>query len=160
MNVINVDFTNRQRVDKALEDKRETPELIREFLTAYEVPSNARSVALYETLIREEAKEVREAAAHLLKELTDLEYVLEAHRQVGGDSELGADIIEDELDVNQLLALMDAYEADVERIAMLRVHYSNMSKLGDDGRPVRRPEDGKVLKGPNYKPCELEDLLR
>lgn len=29
------------------------------------------------------------------------------------------------------------------------VHRSNMSKLGRDGRPIRR-HDGKVLKGPNY----------
>ena len=42
--------------------------------------------------------------------------------------------------------------------AMHRVHTSNMSKLGDDGKPVTR-EDGKVLKGPNYKPPNLEDLV-
>jgi predicted HAD superfamily Cof-like phosphohydrolase len=29
------------------------------------------------------------------------------------------------------------------------VHASNMSKLGQDGKPIYR-EDGKVLKGPNY----------
>ena len=29
------------------------------------------------------------------------------------------------------------------------VHHSNMSKLGEDGKPIYR-EDGKVLKGPNY----------
>ena len=41
--------------------------------------------------------------------------------------------------------------------AMDRVHKSNMSKLGEDGKPIRR-EDGKVLKGPNYAPPYLEDL--
>lgn len=35
------------------------------------------------------------------------------------------------------------------------VHKSNMSKLGEDGKPVYR-EDGKVLKGPNYKEPDLE----
>ena len=39
-----------------------------------------------------------------------------------------------------------------------RVHRSNMSKLGDDGKPIYR-EDGKVLKGPNYQPPELDDLF-
>ena len=29
------------------------------------------------------------------------------------------------------------------------VHRSNMTKLGEDGRPMYR-EDGKVMKGPNY----------
>ena len=42
--------------------------------------------------------------------------------------------------------------------AMNRVHESNMSKLGEDGRPILR-EDGKVLKGPNYKPPTLTDLI-
>ncbi len=41
--------------------------------------------------------------------------------------------------------------------ALDRVYQSNMSKLVD-GKPLRR-EDGKVLKGPNYKPPYLEDLL-
>jgi len=39
-----------------------------------------------------------------------------------------------------------------------RVHRSNMSKLGDDGKPIYR-EDGKVLKGPNYQPPDLTDLF-
>ena len=42
--------------------------------------------------------------------------------------------------------------------ALNRVHESNMSKLDDDGNPIYR-EDGKVLKGPNYKPPNLEDLF-
>jgi predicted HAD superfamily Cof-like phosphohydrolase len=41
--------------------------------------------------------------------------------------------------------------------ALDRVHESNMSKLVD-GKPLKR-EDGKVLKGPNYKPPYLEDLI-
>ena len=42
--------------------------------------------------------------------------------------------------------------------ALHRVHTSNMSKLDEDGKPIFR-EDGKVLKGPNYKPPNLEDLV-
>ena len=42
--------------------------------------------------------------------------------------------------------------------ALNRVHISNMSKLDEDGKPIRR-EDGKVLKGPNYKPPDLSDLI-
>lgn len=41
--------------------------------------------------------------------------------------------------------------------ALDRVHQSNMSKLVD-GKPLKR-EDGKVLKGPNYKPPYLTDLV-
>ena len=48
-------------------------------------------------------------------------------------------------------------EWDLEE-ALHRVHKSNMSKLGLDGKPIRRV-DGKVLKGPNYAPPELNDLV-
>ena len=43
--------------------------------------------------------------------------------------------------------------------AMNRVHESNMSKLDKDGKPIYR-DDGKVLKGPNYKPPDLSDLVK
>jgi predicted HAD superfamily Cof-like phosphohydrolase len=42
--------------------------------------------------------------------------------------------------------------------AFIRVHESNMSKLGVDGKPVLR-EDGKILKGPNYAKPDLLDLV-
>lgn len=38
-----------------------------------------------------------------------------------------------------------------------KVHESNMSKLGDDGKPIYR-EDGKVLKSSNYKEPDLSGL--
>lgn len=38
------------------------------------------------------------------------------------------------------------------------VHRSNMTKLGEDGRPVLR-EDGKSLKGPLYDPPRIAELL-
>lgn len=39
------------------------------------------------------------------------------------------------------------------------VHHSNMSKLGIDGKPVKR-EDGKILKGPGYFEPDIESILR
>jgi hypothetical protein len=33
-----------------------------------------------------------------------------------------------------------------------------MSKLGLDGKPLKN-SSGKVLKGPNYKPANLADLV-
>lgn len=38
------------------------------------------------------------------------------------------------------------------------VHKSNMSKLGEDGKPIYR-EDGKVLKGKNYFKPDLTKFL-
>lgn len=84
-------------------------------------------------LVKEEYAEVLEAetAEDLLKELADLAYVT-----FGFAAEFGWDLDE----------------------ALRRVHASNMSKLGDDGNPIYR-EDGKVLKGPNYEPPHLGDLV-
>ena len=42
--------------------------------------------------------------------------------------------------------------------AMRRVHISNMSKLDENGNPIYR-EDGKIIKGPNYKEPEMKDLV-
>jgi NTP pyrophosphatase (non-canonical NTP hydrolase) len=50
-----------------------------------------------------------------------------------------------------------AYGLDLDT-AMQRVYESNMSKLDDNGNPIYR-DDGKVLKGPNYKKPELGDLV-
>lgn len=38
------------------------------------------------------------------------------------------------------------------------VHASNMSKLGTDGKPIHR-EDGKVIKGANYKRPDVARVL-
>ena len=38
------------------------------------------------------------------------------------------------------------------------VHSSNMSKLGEDGKPIYR-EDGKVLKGKNFREPNLNKIL-
>lgn len=38
------------------------------------------------------------------------------------------------------------------------IHRSNMTKLGPDGKPIYR-EDGKILKGEDYEPPNLEKIL-
>lgn len=42
--------------------------------------------------------------------------------------------------------------------AFYEVHRSNMSKLGPDGKPIKR-EDGKILKGPNFTPPDLTPYI-
>ena len=46
---------------------------------------------------------------------------------------------------------VDALLAEVQR--------SNMSKLGEDGKPIFR-EDGKVLKGPKFSPPDIAKVLQ
>ena len=42
--------------------------------------------------------------------------------------------------------------------AFREVHRSNMSKLGPDGKPIKRA-DGKVLKGPHFTPPKLDAYI-
>ena len=114
------------------------------FREAYQI-ANTNSLATrtrQRNLITEEFKEFLEAdgmlfrvspefPANCLKELADLVYVCYQYA-----TNMGWDLDE----------------------AMHRVHESNMSKLDEYGKPILR-EDGKVLKGPNYKPPNLEDLV-
>lgn len=44
--------------------------------------------------------------------------------------------------------------------AFTEVHESNMSKLNTDGQPVKHPETGKVLKGPNYFQPDLHTIIQ
>ena len=50
-----------------------------------------------------------------------------------------------------------AFNIDLDK-AMTLVFESNMSKLDDNGMPLYR-EDGKVLKGPNYKKPNLSSCI-
>lgn len=47
-----------------------------------------------------------------------------------------------------------SFNIDIDKV-FKEVHRSNMSKLGEDGKPIYR-EDGKVLKGPNYSEAQIE----
>ena len=38
------------------------------------------------------------------------------------------------------------------------IQRSNMSKLGEDGKPIYR-EDGKVMKGPNYFQPDIQSIM-
>ena len=54
-----------------------------------------------------------------------------------------------------------AIEMGIVMPGIIRViQESNMSKLGEDGKPIYR-EDGKVLKGPNFKEPDIySELVR
>ena len=42
--------------------------------------------------------------------------------------------------------------------AFNRVHLNNMTKIGPDGKVIRNAA-GKILKGPDFVPVDLSDLL-
>lgn len=127
---------------------------VREFHIAFEQPAPAfptplpdDDVRLRMRLIREEYEEVMADCSKLLKakrmcdkidhmrallkELADLRYVVE-----GTAVALGMDID-------------GAFE---------EVHRSNMSKLDEEGRPVK-DAGGKAMKGPNYSPADMTKFV-
>jgi len=53
--------------------------------------------------------------------------------------------------------ITEGLQDSIERV-FDEVHASNMSKLGTDGKPIKRA-DGKVLKGENYKEPDLSFLI-
>ena len=99
---------------------------------------------LQRRLITEETKEFDEAATLLLYSPNDLSLQTEVLKEL-------SDVV---FVCYQFAA---AFGLDLDT-AMQRVFDSNMSKLGEDGKPHYR-EDGKVLKGPDYKPPHLDDLI-
>jgi predicted HAD superfamily Cof-like phosphohydrolase len=93
-------------------------------------------VGLRLALIEEEVGELRAAA-----EVGDLTGIADAL----------ADIV--------YVAYGSAHVYGIDLDAVLdEVHASNMTKLGADGRPVRRA-DGKVLKGPRYRAPDVAAVL-
>ena len=50
-----------------------------------------------------------------------------------------------------------AFGIDLDK-CFSEVHRSNMSKLGEDGKPIYR-EDGKVLKGESFSEPNLKEVL-
>lgn len=131
-----------------------------EFMKKFDTPLNPE---FWNKLVLEELEEAEEAFLHLLKEMADLQYVL-IGRMVGqmktGESLAFSPQV---LKRAQTIALAvngieNGLQRDIVDEAFLRVHMSNMSKLGANGEVLRR-EDGKVLKGPNYQPPNLKDLL-
>jgi len=101
-----------------------------------ELPDDETSKLRLE-LIAEELGELEEAIANkdlveIADALTDILYVT-----YGAGHAFGLDL--------------DSCFREVQR--------SNMSKLGEDGKPIYR-EDGKVLKGPNYSEPDLKKTLQ
>ena len=94
-------------------------------------------------LIREETEEFIEAYQNCLKDAANFRARESALKEL-------ADVVY----VCFQFAAAAGWELDE---ALARVHRSNMSKLVN-GKPLKR-EDGKVLKGPNYEPPYLTDLI-
>ena len=138
--------------------QRTREQKVQEFHEAMGLPVNGQPtyhiLELRRCLIMEEAQEVCDVLQemeicqiygkdptpqqweHLLKELADLQYVLSG----------------------TLVSFNRTNKVDFDA-AFNRVHDSNMSKLDDNGQPIRDSTTGKVMKGPNYEEANLGGLI-
>lgn len=115
---------------------------VREFMEAFDQEvkkkpewPDADTVNLRVDLIEEEYDELKQAVYSYDGTITDV-----------------ADALCDILYV--VYGMAHSYGIDIDE-CFREVHVSNMSKLGEDGKPIYR-EDGKVVKGPNYRPPDLK----
>lgn len=123
-----------------------TLEQVQEFHETYGLPvkdspdiSDAKTNQLRINLLAEEVEELKEALdagdmVEVLDALTDIQYVLDG-------------------------AYLSFGLHHVKTAAFEEVQRSNMSKLGEDGKPIVRPEDGKILKGPNYFKPDIAQFI-
>ncbi len=123
-----------------------TLEQVQEFHETYGLPveteqttGSEQTKSLRINLLQEELDELKEALesddmVETLDALIDLQYVLD-----GAFLSFGLQTVK-----------MDAFN---------EVHRSNMSKLGEDGQPIRREGDGKVMKGPNYFKPDMTQFI-
>ena len=124
-----------------------TLEQVQEFHETYGLPvrdepdlSCKQTNELRINLIAEELEELQQAikdndAVEVLDALIDLQYVLDG-------------------------AFLSFGLQDVKEAAFNEVHRSNMSKLGEDGKPIVREGDGKILKGPNYFKPDMTQFVK
>ncbi len=129
------------------ENKKTTLEMVQEFHETYGLPvadeqttGSEQTKELRINLLQEELDELKEALAEndpieTLDALIDLQYVLDG-------------------------AFLSFGFQGVKGAAFNEVHRSNMSKLGEDGKPIRREGDGKVMKGPNYFKPDMVQFIK
>ena len=125
---------------------KSTLEMVQEFHETYGLPveneqttGSEKTKELRINLLQEELDELKEALENndmqeTLDALVDLQYVLDG-------------------------AFLSFGMQGVKQAAFDEVHRSNMSKLGEDGKPIRRESDGKVMKGPNYFKPDLAQFI-
>lgn len=98
----------------------------------------------------------------LKEELNELANSLRSEHSLNHTrEELNAEVLDALCDLQVVLdgAFLALGFWKVKQQAMEEVHRSNMSKLGADGKPIYRA-DGKILKGPNYTPPNLEQFVK
>ena len=129
-----------------MKDYHTNSDKVRDFMTSFDEEIKKKPdwpeedvINLRIELIDEEFKELKEAVYSNDGTITDV-----------------ADALSDILYVTYGMA--HSFGINIDE-CFREVHVSNMSKLGEDGKPIYR-EDGKVIKGPNYSPPNLTEYTK
>lgn len=93
--------------------------------------------------------DIREARAYIYAEAWP-------RTQYATSTTLAADAL---ADLDYVIAGSSLCHGFPHTLVVNEVHHSNMSKLGVDGKPLKR-DDGKILKGPSYFEPDIEAILR
>lgn len=113
---------------------RTWPELVQEFHTKFGVPFDPRMVSVVVKDLRQDL---------IWEEANELGLALDNGNRVGVADALG-DLI------YVVIGAAETWGIDIDRVVR-EIHRSNMTKEGGGRRA-----DGKILKGPNYSPPDLE----
>lgn len=119
------------------------------------IPSHER-ISLRLNLIAEEFLELLVAAGCQTGHLRE-----EVAKALAKDRIHGFDMVEVADGLGDLAYVIEGMSLELgidSEAVMNEIHRSNLSKLGDDGKPVYN-EVGKVIKGPNYTPPEIQKVL-
>lgn len=120
-----------------------TSEMVREFHEAFGLP------------VRYEPVDVSRSEKWLRIDLLEEEYNEYISAALAPNLVEVADALADMVYVIHGTALAYGINLDV---VLAEVHRSNMTKLGEDGKPIYR-EDGKVVKGPKYEAPRIAEVL-
>ena len=156
------------------------------FLTAMDVRSNPHAYRLQFNCLKEEVAEFAKAFddwvepeeqpsvevfEELLKEYGDVQFCIYALNILESEGfatdpewEEYSEFYDDNIGDSRIGLAISIYAEQARYYDLLEdtikeITRSNLSKLDDNGKPIRR-DDGKVLKGPNYSPANMGPIAR
>lgn len=153
--------------EAAMADRRNSYERVREFHETFGHPVADEPTTIADeryvlrlALILEEAIELADALGFPTDDIKDsADYML---------NKIGPRIYDDKVDIVAVADALGDLEYVVNGAALEmgiplpavveEIHRSNMTKLGPDGKPIYRA-DGKILKGEDYEPPNLQEVL-
>ena len=152
---------------------RQPADMVREFMRAFECPIPARlqplppvtddpidKKRLLQSLILARAgmqAVFTDPVRRLCVDLIFEEFIELVQAELDGDLEGVADALGDLEYVLHYSAIRKGIPLDE---VFAEIHRSNMTKLDENGKPIKHPKTGKVVKGPNYEPPNITAILK